>query len=427
MTYAETIEFLYGLPVFQHIGPGAYKPGLDNILALEEFLGEPHRRFASVHVAGTNGKGSVSHMIASVLQAAGYRTGLFTSPHLKDFRERIRINGEMIQEREVISFVEKSREKIDSLKTSFFEATTALAFDYFAREKVDIAVIETGLGGRLDSTNVIRPRLSVITNISYDHMSLLGDTLEKIAAEKAGIIKEQTPVVVGESQEQSQLIFIDRAKSLQAPILFADQMYEILKQEVAADYQTFTLKSRLDEEEFLVKTDLLGAYQRKNILTALSALDVLNGAGSIPISPEAVLEGFKSVSSSSGLRGRWEVVSTQPLVVCDTGHNEGGITETVAQIASQNFKKLYMVLGFVSDKELERVLPLLPKTAHYLFTQASVERALDASVLAEQASRYNLQGEVVSTVKKALERARSLAHEEDMIYIGGSTFVVAEL
>lgn len=428
MTYTETLDFLYhSLPVFQHIGGSAYKPGFDNIVALEQELGEPHRRFRSVHVAGTNGKGSVSHMVAAVLQAAGYRTGLFTSPHLKDFRERIKVNGQMISEEEVVNFVEQHREAIDRIQPSFFEITTAIAFDYFAREQVDVAVIEVGMGGRLDSTNVIRPLASVITNISWDHAQFLGDTLEKIAGEKAGIIKEMTPVVIGESQIESQLTFITRAKECSAPILFADQLYRVVdRQYVGVNQQQFTIESRLDGETFALTVDLLGDYQRKNILTVLTTLDVLNGSGGLTLPREVVVEGLASAAATTGLSGRWQVVDRAPLTVCDTGHNEGGLREIVAQIARQHYRKLYMVLGFVADKDLDKVLPLLPKEAHYLFTRAGIERALDEKLLAERAAAYGLLGEMLPNVTAAVKRARELASPEDMIYIGGSTFIVAE-
>lgn len=428
MTYTETLDFLYhSLPVFQYIGGSAYKPGFDNIVALEQELGEPHRRFRSVHVAGTNGKGSVSHMLAAVLQAAGYRTGLFTSPHLKDFRERIKVNGQMISEEEVVNFVEQYREAIDRIQPSFFEITTAIAFDYFAREQVDVAVIEVGMGGRLDSTNVIRPLASAITNISWDHAQFLGDTLEKIAGEKAGIIKEMTPVVIGESQIESQLTFITRAKECSAPILFADQLYRVVdRQYVGVNQQQFTIESRLDGETFALTVDLLGDYQRKNILTVLTTLDVLNGSGGLTLPREAVVEGLASAAATTGLSGRWQVVNKAPLTVCDTGHNEGGLREIVAQIARQHYRKLYMVLGFVADKDLDKVLPLLPKEAHYLFTRAGIERALDEKLLAERAAAYGLLGEMLPNVTAAVKRARELASPEDMIYIGGSTFIVAE-
>lgn len=427
MTYDQTLDFLYhSLPVFQHVGGGAYKAGPENILALEEALGQPHRKFCSIHIAGTNGKGSVSHMIASVLSAAGYRTGLFTSPHLKDFRERIRIDGETISEEEVVRFVEENREAIDRIGPSFFEATSAMAFDHFARHGVDVAVVEVGMGGRLDSTNIVRPLLSVITNIGFDHMQFLGDTLEKIAEEKAGIVKEGTPVVIGESRIETKLVFVARAKERQAPILFADQTYRVIEQVPLPDSQRFEIENRLDGSHFTLECDLQGIYQRKNILTALTALDVLNGAGRLALSPDRVREGMASVVRTTGLRGRWQRIGESPLIVCDTGHNEDGIAEVTAQIARQRYRRLFMVIGFVADKALERVLPLLPREAYYIFTKAAIPRALDENELSRRAAAYGLEGECRPSVAEALERARSMASAEDMIFVGGSTFVVAE-
>ena len=346
MNYQQTLDFLYNsLPVFQHVGGSAYKAGLDNIVALEEALGNPHRKIRSVHVAGTNGKGSVSHMIASTLTAAGYRTGLFTSPHLKDFRERIRIDGRMISEGEVIGFVERNRETIDRVQPSFFEITTALAFDCFARPEVDVAVVEVGMGGRLDSTNIVRPLVSVITNIGYDHTQFLGDTLEQIAGEKAGIIKEDTPVVVGESRIETQLVFIDKAKTSRAPILFADQVYRVAEQVSRPQGQSFEIENRLDGSRFRIDSDLPGLYQRKNVLTALAALDVLNGAGGLSVSREQVFRGIAAAARTTGLMGRWQQLGERPLVVCDTGHNEAGITEVAAQLAATERCLLFLHPG----------------------------------------------------------------------------------
>lgn len=316
MDYRQTLDFLYrSLPVFQDVGGSAYKAGLDRIVALEEASGVPHRRFRSVHVAGTNGKGSVSHLIASALSAAGYRTGLFTSPHLKDFRERMRVDGETISEREVVEYVERNRETIGRVQPSFFEITTAMAFDHFARREVDVAVVEVGMGGRLDSTNVIRPLLSVITNIGYDHTQFLGDTLGRIAGEKAGIIKEDTPVVVGESQVETKLVFIERAKALRAPILFADQTYRVTDQRFLPDSQRLGIESLLDGNRFEVECDLQGIYQRLNVPTALTALDVLNGSGGLRIAPQDVRRGFASAARATGLRGRWERLGERPFVI----------------------------------------------------------------------------------------------------------------
>ena len=404
-----------------------YKAGFDNIVALEEALGNPHRKIRSVHVAGTNGKGSVSHMVASTLTAAGYRTGLFTSPHLKDFRERIRIDGRMISEEEVIGFVERNRGTIDRVQPSFFEITTAIAFDCFARHEVDVAVVEVGMGGRLDSTNIIRPLVSVITNIGYDHTQFLGDTLEEIAGEKAGIIKEDTPVVVGESRIETQLVFIDKAKASRAPILFADQTYRVLGQISRPQGQSFEIENRLDGSRFRIDSDLPGLYQRKNVLTALTALDVLNGAGGLSISREQVFRGIATAARTTGLMGRWQQLGERPLVVCDTGHNEAGITEVAAQLAAQHYRKLLMVVGFVEDKDLSKVLPLLPKDAYYFFTRAAIRRALDEKELARRAGAYGLRGECVGSVSEALRLARSQAGPEDLIFVGGSTYVVAEI
>lgn len=427
MTYQETLYFLYNsLPVFQHVGGSAYKAGLDNITALEAHLGDPHRRFRSVHVAGTNGKGSVSHMTAAVLTAAGYKTGLFTSPHLKDFRERIRIDGQMIPEEAVVSFVEWNMEAIRVIQPSFFEITSAIAFDYFAREGVDIAVIEVGMGGRLDSTNIIRPLVSVITNIGLDHTQFLGDTLEKIAGEKAGIIKKETPVVVGESMIDTQLTFIARARELHAPILFADQCYRVMEAVQEADLQRFRIENLLDYHRFDLWSDLRGVYQRKNVPTVLTLLDVLNGSGGLSISPDAVREGMASAAAATGLLGRWQVIGNAPLTVCDTGHNAHGLSEVVSQIRQQKYEKLYMVIGFVADKDLDSVLPLLPPEAHYIFTKAGIARALDEKELARRAARFGLHGETAPDVAGALRTARAYATPADMIFIGGSTFVVAE-
>ncbi len=428
MTYRQTLDFLYGsLPVFQHIGGAAYKEGLDNITALAEHLGNPQRRFRSVHVAGTNGKGSVSHMTAAVLTAAGYRTGLFTSPHLHDFRERVRVDGAMMPEEAVVEFVEKNRAAIDRIGPSFFEITTAIAFDWFARQQVDVAVIEVGMGGRLDSTNIIRPLASVITNIGLDHTQFLGDTLEKIAGEKAGIIKPDTPVVVGESVIDTQLTFIARAKSCHAPILFADQCYRVEEALQRDGRQVFTIENRQDGNRISLESDLLGSYQRSNIVTVLTLLDVLNGSGRLRIRPGDVRRGLAAAGRSTGLAGRWQVLATEPLTVCDTGHNAHGLAEVVAQIRKQDYRNLYMVMGFVADKDLDAVLPLLPPEAHYVFTRAGIARALDEKELAARAARFGLQGETAPTVADALRIARAKAGPGDMIFIGGSTFVVAEI
>ncbi|MFR5870368.1 MAG: bifunctional folylpolyglutamate synthase/dihydrofolate synthase [Alistipes sp.] len=427
MTYQQTLDFLYNsLPVFQHVGGSAYKAGFDNIVALEEALGNPHRKIRSVHVAGTNGKGSVSHMVASTLTAAGYRTGLFTSPHLKDFRERIRIDGRMISEEEVIGFVERNRGTIDRVQPSFFEITTAIAFDCFARHEVDVAVVEVGMGGRLDSTNIIRPLVSVITNIGYDHTQFLGDTLEEIAGEKAGIIKEDTPVVVGESRIETQLVFIDKAKASPRPILFADQTYRVLGQISRPQGQSFEIENRLDGSRFRIDSDLPGLYQRKNVLTALTALDVLNGAGGLSISREQVFRGIATAARTTGLMGRWQQLGERPLVVCDTGHNEAGITEVAAQLCRAALSQT------LDGRRLRRGQGLVEGIA------AVAERRLlflPGRRSGARSTKKNWRGARERTDCAGMRRkrfrgapfARSQAGPEDLIFVGGSTYVVAEI
>ncbi len=427
MTYEQTIDYLYNsLPVFHHIGAGAYKAGLENTLNLDEHLGHPHRKFLTVHVAGTNGKGSVSHMLASVLRKAGYKVGLYTSPHLVDFRERIRIDGEMVPGSEVVDFVERNKDFIEKLQPSFFELCVGMAFDIFAREGVEVAVVEVGMGGRLDSTNIIRPLLSIITNISPDHMQFLGDTLSTIAGEKAGIIKEGVPVVVGESDPETAPVFITRAHETGSHIVFADRMYRTEGVETFPGGGHYTLRSLLDEGEVLLDLDLTGDYQRRNIVTVLASLDMLNGTRELSISPDNVREGLASAAASTGLQGRWQVLGHDPLMVADTGHNEAGIGFVARQIAKTKFNKLYFIIGMVSDKDVSHILPLLPREAHYIFTQASIRRALDPYTLRSMAAEAGLKGETAPTVAEAVARARELAASDDMIFIGGSTFVVAE-
>ena len=428
MNYQQTLDFLFGsLPVFQNVGGSAYKEGFDRIMALEALADNPHRKLRAVHVAGTNGKGSVSHMVASVLMAAGYRTGLFTSPHLRDFRERIRIDGEPISEQEVVDYVATRREAIDRIEPSFFELTTAIAFDAFARHGVDVAVVEVGMGGRLDSTNIIRPLVSTITNIGFDHMQFLGSTLEQIAGEKAGIIKEGVPVVIGERQAETELVFIERAKSLGAPILFSNLSYRIVEQRFESDFQHFEIESLLDGCRFGMDCDLRGIYQRKNILTVLSTLDVLNGAGGVHISREQVCEGVATAAARTHLLGRWQRLAQHPLTMCDTGHNESGLREVVEQLRRQHYNRLHMVVGFVADKDLERVLPLLPTDAVYYFTHAAISRALDSQELMRRAAAHGLHGSAYDSVAAALAAARKQALPDDMIFVGGSTYVVAEV
>ena len=427
MNYTQTLEFLYSaMPSFQHNGSMAYKPGLERITAFCRHIGNPQRNFFCVHVAGTNGKGSVSHMLASILQSAGYRTGLFTSPHLQDFRERIRVDGEMIPKQRVVNFVDKHREKMQELDLSFFEMTAALAFEHFAQSDVEVAVIETGLGGRLDATNVIMPILSVITNIGLEHTALLGDTLEKIAAEKAGIIKKSRPVLVGQSDERCNGVFEDAAAACKSEVVYAQQQFECLSQSPAGELQHFELKRLRDGYVYDVDIDLTGIYQRNNIITATAAADYLHEKTPLTISRRAYLEGIRSVAASTSLRGRWQKLADSPLTVCDTGHNGHGMVCVAEQLRAVQYNKLYCVIGVVQDKDLTQILPLLPKDAHYIFTQASIARAKDAAELAGEAAKYGLTGEVVTGVAAAVARARELARPDDMIFIGGSTFVVAE-
>lgn len=426
MNYQQTLDYLFSrLPMFQRLGPAAYKADLSNTIAICKALGNPEHKFRSIHIAGTNGKGSTSHLLAAILQEAGFKTGLYTSPHLKDFRERIRINGKMIPKPRVVKFVKENQELFSAVEPSFFEWTVGLAFDYFAKEKVDIAVIETGLGGRLDSTNVITPELSVITNISYDHQNLLGNTLRKIAAEKAGIIKPGIPVVIGETQDEVKTVFESKAKKEKAPIRFADEEFRISK--ISNDH--LSLKAKIHSGNTVLfeslQCGLPGFYQRKNILTVLSAVDVLRESG-YKISQNAVRNGFRKVVSLTGLPGRWQVLSKSPLMIADTGHNEAGIREIMLQLKKMKFKKLHFVFGVVGDKEPDKVLVQLPKNANYYFCKANLPRAMDAAELQMKAARYGLNGSVFSSVKKAKLAAMKNATKQDLIFIGGSTFVVAE-
>ncbi len=425
-TYEATLSFLYdNLPMFQRIGAAALKNDLSNTLALCEALQHPEKKFKSVHIAGTNGKGSTSHMLASILQSAGYRTGLYTSPHLKNFTERIRIDGKEIPDRFIVDFVNRVRPLIDEIRPSFFEITVAMAFDYFAVEEVDIAVIEVGLGGRLDSTNVIIPELSVITNIGWDHKDLLGDTLEKIAAEKAGIIKENVPVVVSERQSALEGVFRERAEHLNAPLHFAQDYYKAGQRQ--SGIQVLLDVHKMSELFFKdLDVPLQGFYQRKNVAGVLKSVDVLRSKG-WNISGEAIRSGLESVVRQTGLKGRWQVLGRTPLKVCDTGHNVDGIREVVSQIQAQSYARLHMVFGMVKDKDITDVLKLLPRDATYYFCQANIPRALDATSLSQQANDMGLRGFVIPGVNDAIREAEKRAADDDMIFIGGSTFVVAEI
>ncbi len=429
MNYQQTVDYLYQhLPMFTRVGAAALKNDLHNTLELCTLLGNPQHKFKSVHIAGTNGKGSTSHMLAAVLQQAGYKTGLYTSPHLKDFRERIRVNGAMVPENFVVEFVEQMQGAISNIAPSFFELTVAMAFHYFALEQVDIAVIEVGLGGRLDSTNVITPELSVITNISYDHIHILGNTLPEIAGEKAGIIKKGRPVVIGETQPEIQQVFIDKAAAEAAPIVFADQQWLVQESSLAPDKPAAGLRLGIVSKQQELKhitLDLVGKYQEKNVMTVLSALKILQQQRwNIP--EQAVHEGLAHVRKLTGLRGRWEVAGTNPLTILDVGHNEAGITEIIQQLRHTVYQKLHIVTGFVKDKAIEAVLPLLPVTATYYFCKAQIPRALDEHTLAEMAAQHGLKGHAFETVQQALQSARQHAHKDDCILVCGSFFIVAE-
>ena len=427
MRYEEILGKMFrSLPMFQRIGAAAYKPDLNNTLKLMSALNEPFRKFRSVHVAGTNGKGSCAHMLASVFQAAGYKTGLYTSPHLRDFRERIRINGEEISKEEVVDFYQEHEELFRKVKSSFFEMTVAMAFDYFARQRVDMAIVEVGMGGRLDSTNVISPELSLITNISMDHMQFLGDTLARIAEEKAGIIKPGTPVVIGESQIQTRMVFDRKAKECRSAITYADTVFTL--QNVRNDGLSFTFDACKYGEPYLtgLSCDLMGdTYECKNIVSCLCALDQLRKTYDIP--DQAIREGLAHAASRTGLSGRWQRIGVSPLAYCDTGHNEAGIRLVLQQISKIPYQRLHIVWGMVKDKDIDAILGLLPRSAAYYFCQAPQERALDARLLQQKAESFGLKGKVYPSVQAALAEARSQAKARDLIYVGGSTFVVAEI
>jgi dihydrofolate synthase / folylpolyglutamate synthase len=426
MTYAETLDYIFHkLPMYSRIGSAAYKKDLHNIRTLCGHLGNPHHQFRSIHIAGTNGKGSVSHMLAAIFQTAGYKTGLYTSPHLYDFRERIRLNGEMIPEEYVISFVEQLKPLIEAIEPSFFEITVAMAFQFFAEQKVDIAMVEVGLGGRLDSTNIIRPELSIITNIGYDHMNILGDSLEKIAFEKGGIIKEAVPVVIGETRPETKPVFQKLATERKAPLVWAEDFLAVEKVSLDADSLSVCFNES-NHRSFSVKTDLTGIYQVQNVRTVLTAAGVLNEKG-WNLDANNVLSALKEVKKKTGLGGRWEVVRQKPTIVLEVAHNEDGIRRMTEHIGKIRFDKLHIIIGMVKDKEVEKVLGLLPKNAQYYFTQAAIPRALPAAELKQKAEGLQLNGEIYDNVNLALDAAKKRAGEDDLIIICGSIFLVAEV
>ncbi|MFC6096909.1 bifunctional folylpolyglutamate synthase/dihydrofolate synthase [Flavobacterium qiangtangense] len=405
MNYSETLDWMFGqLPMYQKQGASAYKEDLTNTILLANHLNNPEKEIKTIHVAGTNGKGSTSHFLASILQEAGYKTGLYTSPHLKDFRERIKINGEDISQDFVVDFIASNQSFFEENQLSFFEMTVGLAFDYFRQENVDIAIIEVGLGGRLDSTNIISPLLSVITNIGLDHIQFLGNTIEKIASEKAGIIKPKTPVVIGEYTSETKPVFESKAKETQSEIFFASELIQ----------ETYP-------------SVLLGDYQVQNKKTVLQAIRVLQSQNQFKISEGNIKDGFWNVVKNTGLQGRWQQLGTHPKIICDTAHNKHGLEIVMKQLQREDFDTLHFVLGVVNDKDLDDVLPLFPKNAKYYFCKPNIPRGLEASILAEKAIIFGLNGKVFNSVTEAYEEAKKNASENDFIYIGGSTFVVAEI
>ena len=429
MNYTETLDFLFtAMPSFQRVGGDAYKPGLERIASFCQHLGNPQRNYYTIHVAGTNGKGSVSHMLASILHEAGYRTGLFTSPHLVDFRERIRVDGEMISKQKVVNFVDKHREKMQELDLSFFEMTAAMAFDYFDQSDVEVAIIETGLGGRLDATNIITPILSVITNISMEHTEFLGDSIEKIAAEKAGIIKKSIPVVIGESNAAYNSVFERRAEELHSKVIYAEQEFILGEVDHFDNYnQHFSLLRTRDNRNFELDIDLLGDYQSHNIVTVCAAADYIAELTPLTISRRALREGLACSAASTGLMGRWQVIGEEPYTVCDTGHNAEGIAYVAQQLEALNTDRIFAVMGFAKEKALEKIIPLLPKKIEYIFTKANIDRARSIEDIATMATAAGLKFETKPTVAEALAYARSKALATDTIFIGGSNFVVAEV
>lgn len=428
MNYTETLDYLFSsMPSFQQVGGDAYKPGLERIAEFCRSIGNPQRNYFVIHIAGTNGKGSVSNMLAAVLQQAGYQTGLFTSPHLTDFRERIRVNGEMIPKQKVVNFVDRHKAEMERLQLSFFEMTTAMAFDYFAQSDVEVAVIETGLGGRLDATNIVQPVISVITNIGLEHTEYLGDSLPKIAREKGGIIKKCTPVVVGEKNSNYNLVLEEIADDLRSELIYANDAFTLGECGFEGNKQVVTLNRTRDGYPYQLRLDLLGEYQRQNLATVAAVLDTLHETTPLSISRRAFVEGVRDVAQLTAFRGRWQVLSEKPLVVCDTGHNEHGIAEVAKQLNGRtNSGKLLCVMGFCEDKDFSKMLAQMPSDAHYFFTQASIRRAASVEKISEVATALGLDFEVAQSVEEALAKAQQQLADEDMLFIGGSTFVVAE-
>lgn len=428
MNYSEAIEYLYSkAPFFSRIGKSAYKANLDNTFKLDQYFNRPYSHYKTIHIAGTNGKGSVSHTLAAILQEAGYKTGLYTSPHLKDFRERIKINGIKIPENEVITFVEQYKQLIEKIQPSFFEITSFLAFEYFKKEHVDIAVIETGLGGRLDTTNIITPILSIITNVGWDHADLLGNSIEKIAIEKAGIIKKQVPVIIGEKNSLTDKIFINQAQNNHSDIFFAEDYFSIIKHFITQN-NLLQLSIRYKGKDYLpgLKYQLTGVYQLKNIPAILMAIELLK-QNNIEIDEHCIYRGFSNVVNLTEFKGRWQILKNKPLTICDIAHNEPALAIVLNQLINLPHKNLYIIFGMVKDKDINRIMPLLPQNAYYFFTQANIPRALPANELFSLAQKYHLIGEIVDNPQNAVQIAYSKATIDDVIFIGGSTFIVAEV
>ena len=426
MDYQQTINYLFSqLPMFQRLGAAAYKANLDNTLALDSHFKSPHTTFKTIHVAGTNGKGSVSHMLASILQEAGLKTGLYTSPHLVDFRERIKINGDLISENDVVEFVKENKNILDEIQPSFFEMTVAMAFDYFRNQKVDVAVVEVGMGGRLDSTNIISPLVSIITNIGFDHVAFLGDTLEKIAAEKAGIIKQGVPLVIGEYQNETAPVFTEVASMLDSPVCFSERRFSVRVVKVGDLAQEFAVRNEQSGTTFTISLDLLGEYQQKNISAVFGALQVLTPHFNLP--KHAIISGLAKVVLNTNFKGRWQILQHNPKVICDTGHNYEGLRYVVKQLKKETFENLHIVIGMVDDKDISKTLKLFPKNASYYFTQASIPRAVNHKNIAIEAKSIGLTGESYPEVYLAYTAALKHANLTDIIFVGGSTFVVADL
>lgn len=427
MTYQQTLDYLFSrLPMFQRIGAAAYKADLNNTVKICELLGNPQKKLKCIHVAGTNGKGSSSHMIAAILQQAGYKTGLYTSPHLVDFRERVKINGNMIPKKYVVDFVEKHKTSFEIIEPSFFEWSVGLAFNYFADEEVDIAVIEVGLGGRLDSTNIIQPIVSLITNIGFDHVNLLGDTLQKIASEKAGIIKGRTPVVISQYQSEIQTIFTNRAQELKAPIEFSEKNYRILDHCYKNGYLNCTVLNKKTGVQNIYELDLTGTYQLKNLLGVLNTIDWVVKEGFV-IEEDDIKSALKNAVKLTNFAGRWQLFSEKPLIIADTGHNEDGIKQVLDNLKRYKFNQLHIVFGAVNDKDIGKIISMLPKDAVYYFVKASVPRALDSSELQKLAGKAKLKGNAYLTVEEGLNAAKKSYKANDLIFVGGSTFVVGDL